>query len=98
LAGAPSPRPGAALADTSAPGAWHRAFAEYRRRKEVARADMPTAAAPTGDLASAAIGTAASWLSLGPLVVMDGQTGGGERQPVAGRVAGLAVGPGGNTV
>jgi hypothetical protein len=29
---------------------------------------------------------------------MEGQTGGGERQPVAGRVAGITVGPGGNVV
>lgn len=54
-------------------------------------------AAP-GRVGAPSLPGATNWLPLGPLMVMDGQTGGGERQPVAGRVAGLAIGPGGNTV
>jgi hypothetical protein len=99
-AAAPSPKPISELSSGGGATDWHSAFKEYRRRKEavVAASAMQSAGAPTPGLGAPTIPGAANWLSLGPLVVMDGQTGGGERQPVAGRVAGLAIGPGGNTI
>ncbi len=51
-----------------------------------------------GDLGAPIVPGGVNWLPLGPTVVMNGQTGGGERQPVAGRIAGLAIGPGGTVV
>jgi photosystem II stability/assembly factor-like uncharacterized protein len=75
--------------------AWRDAVQEYGRRKKAA---LEALGAPTAGLGAPVIAGETNWLLLGPLVVMDGQTGGGERQPVAGRIAGLAIGPGGNTV
>ena len=78
--------------------AWRNAFQEYKRRQQMALA--AAAAQPTAapDLGAPAVPGGSNWLSLGPTVVMDGQTGGGERQPVGGRVAGLAIGPGGTVI
>jgi hypothetical protein len=86
--------------DAGAGAAWHDAYREFRRRKRAAldASAMPTAAGLGPDVAAPAVPGGVNWLSLGPSVVMNGQTGGGERQPVAGRVAGLAVGMGGTVI
>jgi hypothetical protein len=94
--GARSRASGSSSSDLPIPSgtAWRDAFMEYKRRQQItfeATAAQPSAGAPT-------VPGAENWLPLGPTVVMDGQTGGGERQPVAGRIAGLAVGPGGAVV
>src|SRR5215203_972527 len=66
--------------------------------KQKEREALQPATAPGGGLGAPVIPGAVNWLPLGPMVVMDGQTGGGERQPVAGRIAGLAIGPGGAVI
>lgn len=80
--------------------AWQDAFAEFRRRQHTTLQSeaLQPAPAPGLDLGAPVVPGAVNWLPLGPTVVMDGQTGGGERQPVAGRVAGLAIGPGGTII
>ena len=74
------------------PGVWRDVFLEYKRRK--------TEAAPRAALREAApapfVPGARNWLPLGPTVVLQGQTVG--EQPVAGRVAGLAIAPGGSLI
>jgi hypothetical protein len=104
---APGPRPRARAAFRSAlqPGAgesvlgaasptvWLERLAEYKRRK-VAAAPRP-ARARAGPAAPFVPG-ATNWLPLGPAVVLEGQTVGS--QPVAGRVAGLAVTPDGQVL
>jgi photosystem II stability/assembly factor-like uncharacterized protein len=64
---------------------WREAILEYRRRKVASR--------PRG---APAIPGARNWVPLGPSVVLQGQTVGS--QPVAGRVARLAIAPGGSIV
>ena len=98
-AGSPSAEPASEPAPRDPAIVWRDAFAKYRARKQAILMESTLApmAAPDG-VGAPTVPGAANWLSLGPLVVMDGQTGGGERQPVAGRIAGLAIGPGGNTV
>jgi hypothetical protein len=78
--------------------AWQDAFNEFKRRQRMAldAAAVRPAAAP--GLGAPIVPDAKNWLALGPTVVMDGQTGGDERQPVAGRIAGLAVGLGGTVI
>lgn len=110
--GAPAPPPPTALPESGesftsihVPGAGESALAtvgksvwldrlrEYKRRKSTAAltplAGPPLAAAPS-------IPGGRNWLPLGPNVVLDGQTVGSE--PVAGRVSGVAVAPGGQIV
>lgn len=77
---------------------WRAAFTEYERRKVTALAAPAPPGAPAPTVGAPAVPGGVNWLPLGPTVVMDGQTGGDERQPVGGRVAGLAVGPGGVVV
>src|SRR5206468_2851551 len=76
---------------TAQPTVWRDALLEYKRSKAAALA-RPAAmrAAP----AAPAIPGARNWVPLGPSVVLQGQTVG--NQPVAGRVARLAVAPGGS--
>jgi photosystem II stability/assembly factor-like uncharacterized protein len=65
---------------------WRELLSQYKQRKASAaraRAALPAAAVPGGR----------NWLPLGPTVVLNGQTIG--HQPVAGRVSGLAIAPGG---
>jgi hypothetical protein len=83
--------------DGSGGATWRDAFTEFKRRQQTALqgAAMQPGAAPGLDLGAPVVPGALNWLPLGPTVVMNGQTGGGERQPVAGRIAGLAIGPGG---
>jgi photosystem II stability/assembly factor-like uncharacterized protein len=79
---------------------WRDAYDEFRRRRQQ-DSDAVTAAvaAPApGAVAAPMVPQGVNWLPLGPTVVMNGQTGGNERQPVAGRVAGLAIGPGGTVI
>jgi hypothetical protein len=78
--------------------AWRNAFQEYRRRQQMARAATAAQPAAAPGQGAPVVPVGPNWLPLGPTVVMEGQTGGGERQPVAGRVADLAVGPGGNVI
>src|SRR5579872_4228508 len=68
---------------------WRDVLVEYRKRKHSparARLAAPAPVVPGGQ----------NWLSLGPTVVLNGQTVG--NQPVGGRVSGIAVGPGGQIV
>jgi photosystem II stability/assembly factor-like uncharacterized protein len=78
---------GATALEAASPTVWRDVFLEYKRRKAAAIALGPAAPFVPG---------AKNWLPLGPSVVLNGQTVGS--QPVAGRVAGLAVAPGGNIV
>ncbi len=76
---------------------WRDIFLEYKQRKMAA---VPPVAVPMirAGMAPAApfVPGARNWLPLGPSVVMEGQTVGD--QPVAGRIARLAVAPGGAVV
>jgi hypothetical protein len=87
----PGFEPTAATAEGLAPAhdrLWIDRLAEYKRRK------APFARARAGFAPSApAIPGARNWAPLGPSVVLDGQAVG--LPPVGGRVAGLAVAPGG---
>jgi photosystem II stability/assembly factor-like uncharacterized protein len=77
---------------------WRDRLAEYRKRKAAAlrrRAPVPATAAAGAPPAPAVPG-GVNWLPLGPSVVLEGQTVGG--QPVAGRVSGAAIAPGGQIV
>ncbi len=80
------PRAAAILA-TSKPRMWRDVLRAYKRRK--AAAAGPARAAMPGAVAAPAVPGARNWRPLGPSVVLDGQTVG--EQPIAGRVAGLAV-------
>jgi hypothetical protein len=82
------------LAQTAA-ATWRDTLIEYKQRKSKAVAPkMAAAAAPTPS--AAFVPGARNWLPLGPTVVLDGQT--VASQPVAGRVARLAVAPGGSVI
>src|SRR5579859_3682094 len=91
-AAAPLTARGAARAhDTQPPSQanWRDVLVEYRKRKSAAakaRHAAPAAVVPGGQ----------NWLSLGPTVVLNGQTVG--NQPVGGRVSGIAAAPGGQIV
>jgi hypothetical protein len=76
-----------------AAGAWRDVLLEYKRRKSAA---IPKRAPSMAGMPAPAIPGVAQWTSLGPAVVLNGQTVGD--QPVGGRVAGLAMGPAGNTI
>ena len=78
---------------------WRDTYDEFKRRRQQesdALTPLIAAAAP-GAVAAPVVPQGVNWLPLGPTVVMNGQTG-AERQPVAGRVAGLAIGPGGAVI
>ena len=79
---------------------WRDAYDEFRRRRqqESDTAAAAVAAPAPGAAVAPMVPQGVNWLPLGPTVVMNGQTGGNERQPVAGRVAGLAIGPGGTVI
>ncbi|HLQ91874.1 MAG TPA: hypothetical protein VK148_17770 [Xanthobacteraceae bacterium] len=66
---------------------WRDAFTEFKRRQRMA---PQSAALPPGlGLGAPVVPGATNWLPIGPTVVMDGQTGGGERQPDGLRAARL---------
>jgi hypothetical protein len=77
----------------TAPNSWRNVLLEFKRRK--AAAVMP-AARPMAAAPAAFVPGARNWLPLGPSLVLNGQTVGS--QPVGGRVAGLAVSPGGSVI
>lgn len=76
------------------PNIWLDRLSEYKRRKAAAFQAMAAALAapPPGP----AVPGQKNWAPLGPSVVLDGQAQG--RPPVGGRVAGIAVAPGGQRV
>ncbi|HKQ75208.1 MAG TPA: hypothetical protein VJ810_16035 [Blastocatellia bacterium] len=78
------------------PTVWRDIFLEYKRRKAAAAAAAPPAATVPLGAAAPFVPGARNWLPLGPSVVLEGQT--VDNQPVAGRVVGLAVAPGGNVI
>ncbi|HVO16075.1 MAG TPA: hypothetical protein VMV26_12710 [Alphaproteobacteria bacterium] len=71
---------------------WQNVLLTYKRRK----AATPRGRAALSGRPAAMVPGARNWLPLGPSVVLDGQTVGG--QPVAGRVAQLAIAPGGTVI
>ena len=71
---------------------WRETLLEYKRRK----AASLSAGAPTSAMALASVPGSRNWNPLGPSVVLNGQTVGS--QPVGGRVAGLAIAPGGTVI
>jgi photosystem II stability/assembly factor-like uncharacterized protein len=74
---------------------WVDRLAEYKRRKVAsvqARAALPAAFAPPGPV----VPGERNWAPLGPSVVMNGQAQG--FPPVAGRIAGIAIAPGGQII
>lgn len=73
----------------AAPNLWQERLAEYKRRKAISAVRPIAPGAP-------AVPGGRNWVPLGPTVVMNGQTVGEE--PIAGRIAGLAIGPNGTTV
>lgn len=81
-----------AILQPAGPTVWRQAILEYRRRKVAARPRGVPAVAP----GAAATPGGRNWVPLGPSVVLQGQTVG--NQPVAGRVARLAIAPGGSIV
>jgi hypothetical protein len=86
---------GQAVLTAAAPTVWRDVLLEYKRRKAATVrpvAGLPAAAA----IPAPFVPGARNWLLLGPTVVLNGQTVGS--QPVAGRVSGLAIAPGGNVV
>jgi hypothetical protein len=70
-------------------GLWRDLLHEYKQRKAGAAHDRAAARA-------AIVPGGRNWLPLGPSVVLNGQTVG--KQPIAGRVSGLAIAPGGQVV
>ena len=87
---------GPTLLEPAGPTVWRNLFLEYKRRKAEAAAPARVAKG-TGIMPPApSVPGARNWLPLGPSVVLEGQTVG--EQPVAGRVSGLAVAPGGNVI
>lgn len=91
---------GATVLEPAGPTVWRDIFLEYKRRKAAAVAAPAMLGPVPGGMAMAPTGPfvpgARNWLPLGPNVVLEGQT--LDNQPVAGRVSGLAVAPGGNVV
>jgi hypothetical protein len=73
---------------------WRDVLLDYKRRK--AAAVVSAATRPLTAAGLTAFPTSRDWLPLGPSVVLNGQTIG--NQPVAGRVGGLAIAPGGTLV
>lgn len=87
---------GATVLEPADPTVWRDIFLEYKRRKASAAAPAPPMAAVALAPVAPFVPGARNWLPLGPSIVMEGQTAGA--QPVAGRIAGLAVAPGGNVI
>jgi hypothetical protein len=85
---------GATVMEPARPTVWRDIFLEYKRRKAAAAA--PSLATATSVPAGPFVSGARNWGPLGPSVVLEGQT--VDNQPVAGRVIGLAVAPGGNII
>lgn len=77
----------------ASPSTWRDLILEYKRRKFSA---LSPAAAVLAAPAAPMVPGGRNWLPLGPSMVLNGQTVGD--QPVSGRVAGLAVAPGGNVI
>lgn len=73
------------------PAVWRDILIQYKRRKGAAAPTVAPGAPPAPFVPGAR-----NWLPLGPSVVLQGQT--VSEQPVAGRVSGLAVAPGGTVV
>ncbi len=69
---------------------WCDVLGEYRRRKMAVVAEEAAAVAPPAPI----VPGGRNWRPLGPRVVLNGQTVG--EHPVAGRVSGIAIAPGGN--
>ena len=79
------------------PTGWRDRIEEYRRRKAAALATPPSPAPAERAAAPAPAATVGgNWIPLGPSVVVNGQTQGG--QPVAGRVVRLAIAHGGELI
>lgn len=92
---------GATVLEPAGPTVWRDIFLEYKRRKAASAAPAALAgivpgAIPAAMAAGPFVPGARNWLPLGPSVVLEGQT--VDNQPVAGRVVGLAVAPGGNVI
>jgi len=78
-------------------GFWRDVLLEYKQRKSTSAQRAAPAAIPMGSLATIAfVPGARNWVPLGPSVVINGQT--VSKQPVGGRVARIAVAPGGSVV
>jgi len=89
------PGQGAAVLFRAPQDLWVDRLAEYQRRRAAAVA--PALARRRGaPLPGASIPGERNWMPLGPTVVLDGQAQG--LPPVGGRIAGIAVAPGGQTV
>jgi hypothetical protein len=87
----------AVLAASPGPTLWADRLREYKQRKAAAAAKQRAAiAAGAGPMAAPMVPGGRNWISLGPTVVLEGQTGG--NQPVGGRVVGLAIAHGGNVI
>jgi len=88
----------AAVATPVAQDLWLDRLSEYKRRKvDVAPAPAAAAAAAPGfGPEGAFVPGAQNWAPLGPRVVLNGQAKG--NPPVGGRIAGIAVAPGGSLV
>jgi hypothetical protein len=71
---------------------WRELMAEYKQRKAGSPLPVALDAVPSAPM----IPGGRNWLPLGPAVVLHGQTEG--NQPVGGRVAALAIAPGGQVV
>ena len=69
---------------------WRDILGEYKRRKTTSLEDSIPA------MEAAAVPGGINWLPLGPSVVLNGQTEG--QQPIAGRISGLAIAPGGQII
>jgi photosystem II stability/assembly factor-like uncharacterized protein len=69
---------------------WRDILSEYRRRKTTSVQERAAA------MEAAAVPGGINWLPLGPSVVLNGQTEG--QQPIAGRISGLAIAPGGQII
>ncbi len=88
-------RQGGTTLARSGAAVWRDILLEYKQRKAAAIARPPRGLAPALPPAPAIPG-ARNWLPLGPSVVLNGQTVGS--QPVGGRVARLAIAPGGSVI
>ncbi len=91
-----APAAGEAILARPSKSLWRDVLSEYRKRKAAAitraRVRAPVGMAPPAP----AIPGGRNWRPLGPKVVLEGQTVGDN--PVAGRVSGIAVTPGGDTL
>ena len=87
---------GAAVLAPAAATVWRDIFLEYKQRKTAAVAPPAARAMMAGAPSAPFVPGARNWMPLGPSVVMDGQT--VDDQPVAGRVARLAIAPGATVV